>query len=122
MSAAAELALHRLVVAECFAKARAEGREPDPREADRRFAGVMSRFRIDELSAVDAPAQTGAVAAIIKRAEPSLVVDFSLRKAATRDAVTALAKVRAREDGITFERAYDAVVIEMAPMLGPNLI
>ena len=121
-SAAAELALHRRVVAETFAKARAEGREPDPREADRAFAGVMTKFKIHELSAVDQPAQVSAYPAFVKRADASQEVDFSVRKAATRDAVTALAKARARADGVSFERAYDAVVIEMAPALGPNLI
>ncbi|WP_372783471.1 hypothetical protein [Phenylobacterium sp.] len=97
------------------------------------ISGVMTRFRIHELSGVDTPAQEGARAVIMKRgggraddpsviAEPEPVVDFAARKAATREAVDALAKAKAKAEGCTFEKAFDRLCVEMGPALGANLI
>lgn len=91
-----------------------------------RRPGVMSKFRITELSGVDRPAQEGARAVIMKKAAPPAPspepVTFAKRREATRDALDALATAKARAEGISFAKAYDRLCVEMGPALGPHLV
>ncbi len=77
--------------------------------------GVMSRFRITELSGVDRPAQAGATVAIIKRDDRQPITadeQAANSRAAATAFLNAAAQKRAAVTGVSFEKAYAAIVLE----------
>lgn len=93
----------------------AEWRQTEFRKAG--FPGVMKRFRIAELSGVTKGAQAGAKVAILKSAEaasrdPADADGWAARRLACQDALEAVAKSRATAEGITFAKAYAAILAE----------
>jgi hypothetical protein len=77
--------------------------------------GRMSKFKLTELSGCDRPAQAGATVAFLKREDgipPAAVEpDPVIRKAAVLAGVEALAKARAADSGVSYERAYSDLIL-----------
>ncbi len=76
-----------------------------------KLPGRMTRFRIDEISGVPKPAQEGARAVIMKSDARDVPVDWTARRGAVRAGLEALAKDKARVEGTTFAKAYDALLV-----------
>ncbi|HEY2707558.1 MAG TPA: hypothetical protein VGI95_05845 [Caulobacteraceae bacterium] len=84
------------------------------------FPGVMTRFRLTELSGVTKGAQAGARVAILKRADPAPTTSrdpadaegWAARRLACQDALEAVAKSRASAEATTFAKAYAAILAE----------
>ena len=70
----------------------------------------VTRLKIAEISAVDRPAQSGAVATILKAADD--VPDPRARAAAVDEAVEGIARQRAAATGETIEKCYADFVLQ----------